>query len=35
MANKGWGDWVMNGETAGTTGESRAIEAIQIQLIAK
>ena len=35
MANKGWGDWVKNGQTAGTTGESRRIEAIQIKLVEK
>ena len=28
----GWMDWVRDGEMAGTTGEHREIEAIQIQL---
>ena len=31
MAGKGWSDWVPNGCMAGTIGESRAIEAIEIQ----
>ena len=26
----GWGEWKVNGETSGTTGESRRLEAIQI-----
>ena len=30
MAGIGWGPWVPNGCVAGTTGESRAIEAIEI-----
>lgn len=30
VSGKGWMPWAYNGETAGTTGESRAIEAIQI-----
>lgn len=31
MQDKGWSDWAKNGETAGTTGESRRIEAIEIK----
>ncbi|MBQ6510590.1 hypothetical protein IJI94_01320, partial [Candidatus Saccharibacteria bacterium] len=28
----GWMDWAKNGETAGTTGQSRRVEAIEIKL---
>ncbi|MCP4710015.1 MAG: Ig domain-containing protein, partial [Planctomycetes bacterium] len=31
-ADIGWMDWVENGEIAGTTGESRQIEAVEIRL---
>lgn len=30
LADIGWQDWKFNGQTAGTTGESRRLEAIQI-----
>ena len=33
MQGKGWGPWVKNGQTAGTTGEGRRIEAIQIRAV--
>lgn len=32
VAGKGWMDWVSSGELAGTTGENRQIEAIEIKL---
>ena len=32
VEGKGWMNWVKNGAIAGTTGESKRIEAIQIQL---
>jgi len=32
MADKGWGDWEKDGSIAGTTGESRQLEAIKIRL---
>ncbi len=28
----GWMDWVSNGQIAGTTGQSKRIEAIQIEI---
>ena len=31
MEGIGWSDWKRNGEVAGTEGESRRIEAIEIQ----
>ena len=31
MENLGWSNWISNGEIAGTTGQSRRIEAIEIQ----
>ena len=31
MANIGWGPWVKNGAVAGTTGQSRRVEAVQIK----
>ena len=31
----GWLDWACNGETAGTTGLSKRIEAIEIVLVEK
>ena len=31
MENLGWSDWVSNGQVAGTTGQSRRIEAIEIK----
>lgn len=31
MQDIGWGDWVSNGEQAGTTGQNRQIEAIDIK----
>ena len=31
----GWLDWVKDGELAGTTGESKRLEAIEIKLVAK
>ncbi|WP_374047366.1 hypothetical protein [uncultured Phascolarctobacterium sp.] len=30
MQGKGWSGWCSNGQVAGTTGESRQIEAIEI-----
>ena len=35
MAAKCWGKWVKNGQMAGTTGENRRIEAIEIKLVKK
>ncbi|TQI79267.1 hydrophobic W protein [Serratia fonticola] len=35
VTNKGWMQWVKNGEMAGTTGQKLAIQAIRIKLIAK
>jgi uncharacterized protein YjdB len=32
---KGWTDWVKNGEIAGTVGQSKRLEAIQIRLVEK
>ena len=31
----GWMPWVKNGELAGTTGQKKRIEAIQIMLVEK
>ena len=31
IQDKGWSNWVKNSEVAGTTGESRRIEAIEIK----
>jgi uncharacterized protein YjdB len=33
VAELGWLPWVSNGATAGTTGEGRRAEAIQIRLV--
>ncbi|MCL2764811.1 MAG: hypothetical protein FWD40_05970 [Treponema sp.] len=33
--NVGWSDWVMNGTAAGTTGQNRRIEAIEVVLVPK
>ena len=35
MKDIGWGDWVNNGATAGTTGQSRRVEAIEIRIVPK
>lgn len=35
VSNIGWMGWAKNGEPAGTTGQSKAIEAIQIRLVKK
>ncbi|WP_367271670.1 hypothetical protein, partial [Thomasclavelia sp.] len=35
VEEKGWQDKRKNGKTAGTTGESRQIEAIEITLVKK
>jgi len=35
IQDKGWLNWVENGAVAGTTGESRRMEAIEIQLVKK
>ena len=35
VGNIGWLDWAKNGETAGTEGYSKQIEAIQIELVKK
>nr|WP_223196722.1 hypothetical protein [Listeria monocytogenes] len=35
VQNKGWQSWVKDGATAGTTGESLRIEAVQMRLVAK
>lgn len=35
VADKGWLDWVSNGEMAGTTGEARRVEAIEVKLVEK
>ena len=32
ISNVGWQSWVTSGKTAGTTGKSLAIEAMQIKL---
>ncbi len=32
-ANIGWMEWVKNGQTAGTTGQSRQMEALNIQVV--
>ena len=31
----GWQDWVSNGAMAGTSGQSKRLEGIQIKLVAK
>ena len=31
----GWMDWVKNGEMAGTTGQARRMEAIEIKFVDK
>ena len=31
----GWLDWVKDGELAGTTGESKRLEALEIRLVEK
>lgn len=33
MKDKGWSDWVWDDAVAGTTGESRRIEAVEIKLM--
>ena len=35
MAGIGWGPWVTNGADAGTTGQNRQIESIQVLLVQK
>ena len=35
VENRGWMDWVKNGETSGTIGKNARIEAIQIQPVKK
>ena len=35
VQNLGWMDWVENGETAGTTGQSLRLEAIEVKLVEK
>jgi uncharacterized protein YjdB len=35
VQNKGWMSWVSNGATAGTTGLSLRIEALQIRITKK
>ena len=35
VANIGWQDWVKNGALTGTTGQSRQMEAIEIELVTK
>lgn len=32
IAQKGWQDWKKNGQTAGTTGEKLAMEAVRLKL---
>ena len=31
----GWQDWVADGQTAGTTGQARRVEAVKIELVPK
>ena len=35
IQNVGWQDWVVDGATAGTTGQSLRVEAVQISLVPK
>lgn len=35
MQTYGWQDWVKNGEMAGTSGEAKRLEAIEIKLVEK
>lgn len=35
VSGKGWGEWVKDGATSGTTGENRGIEAIEMKLYKK
>ena len=35
VRNIGWQSWVKNGNQAGTTGQAKSVEAIQIKLVKK